>query len=106
MSSDQRTGGVDAPIVREATADDLPAVGKLGALLLRTHHAFDPARFIAHTDDAADGYAWFLGTQLKKRDAAVLVAEENGRIVGYAYATSMSLIILQMPKRYLPIFQK
>ncbi len=28
------------------------------------------------------------------------------RSVGYTYATSMSLIILQMPKRYLPIFQK
>ena len=28
------------------------------------------------------------------------------RSVGYVYATSMSLIILQMPKRYLPIFQK
>jgi hypothetical protein len=25
---------------------------------------------------------------------------------GGAYATSMSLIVLQMPKRYLPIFQK
>lgn len=78
----------DGPIVREATADDMPDVGRLGALLLRTHHGFDAARFIAHTDDAADGYAWFLGTQLKKRDAAVLVAEENGRIVGYTYATA------------------
>jgi hypothetical protein len=28
------------------------------------------------------------------------------RSVGFTYATSMSLIILQMPKRYLPIFQK
>ena len=26
--------------------------------------------------------------------------------VGGAYATSMALIILQMPKRYLPIFQR
>ena len=26
--------------------------------------------------------------------------------VGKPYATSMALIILQMPKRYLPIFQK
>ena len=26
--------------------------------------------------------------------------------VGDAYGTAMSLIILQMPKRYLPIFQK
>ena len=28
------------------------------------------------------------------------------RSVGYTYATAMSLIIMQMPKRYLPIFQK
>ena len=26
--------------------------------------------------------------------------------IGQAYATAMSLIVLQMPKRYLPIFQK
>ena len=26
--------------------------------------------------------------------------------IGDAYATSMALIVLQMPKRYLPIFQK
>ncbi len=41
-----------------------------------------------------------------------LLAEQSGeggwedRSVGPSYATSMSLIILQMPKRYLPIFQK
>ena len=29
-----------------------------------------------------------------------------GHYAGGAYSTAMSLIILQMPKRYLPIFQK
>jgi len=43
---------------------------------------------------------------------AELIASQNNdgswedRSVGNAYATAMSLIILQMPKRYLPIFQK
>ena len=77
----------DGVIVRAATAGDMPAVGRLGALLIRTHHAFDARRFIADTDDSADGYAWFLGTQLKKRDAVVLVAEVQGQILGYTYAT-------------------
>jgi ribosomal protein S18 acetylase RimI-like enzyme len=77
----------DGVIVRAATAGDMPAVGRLGALLIRTHHAFDARRFIADRDDSADGYAWFLGTQLKKRDAVVLVAEVRGQILGYTYAT-------------------
>src|SRR5262249_14237365 len=32
------------------------------------------------------GYAWYLGTQLGKADVAVIVAEENGEVIGYAYA--------------------
>jgi hypothetical protein len=44
------------------------------------------------------------------REELIRSQNEDGswedRSVGYTYATSMSLIILQMPKRYLPIFQK
>ena len=44
------------------------------------------------------------------RDELVHTQADDGswedRSVGYTYATAMSLIILQMPKRYLPIFQK
>lgn len=44
------------------------------------------------------------------REELVKSQNEDGswedRSVGYTYATAMSLIILQMPKRYLPIFQK
>jgi ribosomal protein S18 acetylase RimI-like enzyme len=72
--------------IRPATPADLPAIGRLGALLVRTHHDFDPERFIAATPRTADGYAWFLGTQLDKADAVVLVAEREGEVVGYTCA--------------------
>jgi ribosomal protein S18 acetylase RimI-like enzyme len=72
--------------VRRATAADLPALGALGASLLRAHHAFDPQRFMAPRGNPEAGYAWFLGTQLKERDVAVFVAERNGSVIGYVYA--------------------
>jgi ribosomal protein S18 acetylase RimI-like enzyme len=75
------------PLVRRATADDLPALGRLGALLVRAHHDFDARRFIAPTADTPEAYAWFLRTQLDEPDAAVLVAEADGEVIGYAYAT-------------------
>jgi ribosomal protein S18 acetylase RimI-like enzyme len=73
-------------VIRRAQAGDLPALGRLGALLLRTHHAFDRDRFMAPGDDPEGGYAWFLGTQLRNPDAVVLVAEGAGAVVGYVYA--------------------
>ena len=72
--------------VRPARAEDMPAVGRLGALLVRTHHDFDPERFIAATRRTADGYGSFLGTQLDDPEVVVLVAEQDGDVVGYTYA--------------------
>ena len=72
--------------IRRATPDDLPTLGRLGALLVRTHHDFDPQRFIPATTETESGYAWYLGTQLEKPTVAVLVAEDDGEIVGYSYA--------------------
>ncbi len=74
-------------LVRPATPSDMAAAGRLGALLVRQHHAFDPQRFIPAAKDVEEGYAWFLGTQLEERNAVVLVAERDGAVVGYAYAT-------------------
>jgi ribosomal protein S18 acetylase RimI-like enzyme len=80
------TGAADI-IIRRATERDLPALGRLGARLLKTHHAFDPARFMAPGADPESGYAWFLGTQLTEPDAVVLVAERaGGALLGYVYA--------------------
>ena len=72
--------------IRRGTAADLPALGALGASLLRTHYAFDPLRFMAPRDDPESGYSWFLGTQLKERDVAVFVGDSDGKIIGYVYA--------------------
>jgi ribosomal protein S18 acetylase RimI-like enzyme len=76
----------DRSIVRRATHADLPALGALGALLLRSHYAFDARRFMSPGDDPEEGYAWFLGTQLAEPDVAVFVAEQRGDVVGYIYA--------------------
>jgi ribosomal protein S18 acetylase RimI-like enzyme len=73
-------------VIRRARRADLGALGRLGATLLRVHHEFDRARFMAPGDDPAGGYAWFLGTQLTKRDVRVFVAERDTAIVGYVYA--------------------
>jgi ribosomal protein S18 acetylase RimI-like enzyme len=72
--------------VRPATPADLPALGRLGALLVRTHHDFDPRRFIPATPQTERGYGSFLGTQLDKANVVVLVAERNGESIGYTYA--------------------
>jgi GNAT superfamily N-acetyltransferase len=72
--------------VRRAEPRDLPALGRLGAHLMQVHYAFDRQRFVAPVGDPAAGYAAFLGSQLDADDATVLVAEQGGQVVGYAYA--------------------
>jgi ribosomal protein S18 acetylase RimI-like enzyme len=72
--------------VRRATRADLPTLGRLGALLVRTHHDFDPQRFIEASPQTETGYAAFLGSQLDTPNVAVLVAEDDGTVIGYTYA--------------------
>lgn len=77
----------DAPVtIRPATMADLPALGRLGALLVKTHHDFDPVRFIAASPGTERGYASYLATQLRNPNALVLVAEREGEVIGYTYA--------------------
>lgn len=75
-----------AVLIRPAAAADLDAIGRLGALLVRMHHDFDPDRFIAATPRTGHSYGSFLGTQLDKPNVIVLVAECDGEVVGYTYA--------------------
>lgn len=73
-------------IVRQAKKTDLPALGRLGAELVTTHYAFDKQRFMAPVEGLEQGYAWFLGTQMKESEAVIFVAERDGSIAGYVYA--------------------
>ena len=73
-------------VVRPATSSDAPALGELGAHLLRTHFAFDPDRFMAPGDRPEEGYGQFLVSQLGRPDSILLVAEQDGHVVGYVWA--------------------
>jgi ribosomal protein S18 acetylase RimI-like enzyme len=73
-------------VIRPAVPADLPTIGRLGALLVRTHHDFDPQRFIPATPRTEDAYASFLGSQLVERNVAVLVADRDGEVIGYSFA--------------------
>jgi len=72
--------------IRPATPTDASTIGRLGALLVREHHDFDPERFIAATSRTEDQYGWFLGTQLEEPNIVILVAERDGKVIGYTYS--------------------
>jgi ribosomal protein S18 acetylase RimI-like enzyme len=72
--------------VRAARPKDLPAVSRLAAELVRLHHRLDPPRFML-IEPIEDGYQWFFSREIKRKGALILVAEDEGKIIGYAYAT-------------------
>ena len=72
------------PLIRRAMMSDLPRLGRLGALLVEAHHELDSQRFLAPNDRTPANYASFLKTKLEDRDAAILVAEAHGDVIGYA----------------------
>jgi len=71
--------------IRPASKSDLVALGRLGAALMRQHHASDPRRFIL-TDRPEDGYGRFLVSQLANPDSLVLVADRENEVLGYVFA--------------------
>ncbi|HEY4393573.1 MAG TPA: GNAT family N-acetyltransferase [Polyangia bacterium] len=77
-----------ATIVRPAHPDDLPAVSRLAAELVRLHHRLDPLRFLL-VEPIEHGYQRFFTRELKRDGAIILVAEDDadGRLLGYAYGT-------------------
>lgn len=72
--------------VRPGTQADVPALGRLGALLVRTHHEFDPSRFIPASPRTERGYASWLDSQLRNPQVVILVAESNAEVLGYSYS--------------------
>ena len=71
--------------VRPAEPRDQEALGRLGAMLVAEHHQFDPKRFIMPEGDLAAAYGRFLVSEVGKENAIVLVAESEGRVVGYIF---------------------
>jgi ribosomal protein S18 acetylase RimI-like enzyme len=73
--------------IRSGTDSDLKRLGSLGALLVKTHHHFDNRRFLAANSQTPAAYSAFLGTHLADPTVVILVAEDHGEVVGYAFAT-------------------
>lgn len=77
-------------LIRPATKEDLPRIAFLAAELVRFHHSLDSARFFL-TPRLEEGYEWFLGTEMERKDSIVFVAERAANegnekeIVGYAW---------------------
>ncbi len=73
-------------LIRPAAESDLPRVAALAGQLVRLHHAADPDRFLL-VDKVEEGYAWWLGKEIRRAEAVVLVAARGDDVVGYAYGT-------------------
>ena len=72
-----------AVVVREATRDDAGTIARFAMLLSEQHREYDAERFIALND--ADGAKWYYGGQTEADDAVILLAEDDGKAVGFAY---------------------
>lgn len=70
--------------IRRARPSDLSILGSYGAKLARQHYAYDPQRFRLFEPVEAE-FARFYGEQLFREDVAILVAESEGGVVGYAF---------------------
>ena len=69
--------------VRRARLEDARTVAEYAIRLVVQHQNYDPRRFVRLA--AVEQAEWFYGSQTKAADAAVLVAELEEKIVGFAY---------------------
>ncbi|MEP7075905.1 MAG: GNAT family N-acetyltransferase [Acidobacteriota bacterium] len=69
--------------IRRATPADAGTIAEFAILLSEQHQDYDPKRFVALAD--REGAKWFYGSQTEADDAAVLIAEDRGNPVGFAY---------------------
>ncbi|HKP68305.1 MAG TPA: GNAT family N-acetyltransferase [Pyrinomonadaceae bacterium] len=69
--------------IRQATQEDAPDIARFAMKLVEQHVGYDPTRFARIA--TVEGMEWFYGGQTETDDAAVLVAEVDGKVVGFAY---------------------
>jgi ribosomal protein S18 acetylase RimI-like enzyme len=71
-------------LVRPALAKDLGTISRFAGELVRMHHRFDAKRFML-IDNVEAGYEWFFRRELGNKEVAILTAEREGELLGYAY---------------------
>jgi GNAT superfamily N-acetyltransferase len=74
---------MSAVTVRRATLEDAQIVAELAQKLVQQHTDYNPRRFMPPA--AYEQVTRFYGSQTKVRNAAVLVAEFDKKIIGFAF---------------------
>ena len=69
--------------VRPATIEDADIIAEFAMLLAEQHVGYDPIRFSRIAD--REGMARYYGGRTSANNAAVLVAEQDGKVIGFAY---------------------
>ena len=72
-----------AVTVRRAIREDARKIAEMAVKLVRQHENYDPLRFARLYDERQA--EWFYGEQTKAEGSAVLVAELDGEVIGFAY---------------------
>ena len=72
-----------AVVVRKATADDAGKIAEFSVALAEQHYSYDQVRFSRLI--TLEGATEYYGGRSEEENAAVLLAEVEGRIVGFAY---------------------
>lgn len=80
--------------VRRATRDDAQRVAEFAIKLVEQHVAYDPVRFARIA--TPEGMAWFYGGQTEAENAVVLVAEQDGNLIGFAYMQYEPIIYAEL----------
>jgi GNAT superfamily N-acetyltransferase len=74
---------MSAVTVRRAVFEDARTIAEFAVRLFAQHRAYDSRGFAQIA--SIEGAERFYRNQTKAKDAAVLVAETNGKIIGFAY---------------------
>src|SRR4051794_4919082 len=81
-------------VIRRATRDDASAIARLALALFELHVEWDDRRFTQiGTIEGAERY---YGERAEAANAAVLVAEADGNIVGFAYLEYEPVLYAQL----------
>lgn len=70
--------------MRRAGDGDVAVMAAMAAELVRLHHGFDAERFFL-PEEVESGYGWWFARELQNKDAVLLVAQSEEKVVGYAY---------------------
>jgi GNAT superfamily N-acetyltransferase len=81
--------------LRAAGPGDIPQLAALGAALAAQHRSYDPLRFVV-AGDPLQTFTTFFSEELANPDAAIVVAEEGGTIIGYAFARLESASLVDL----------